>query len=77
MILCMIPQEAGIKASVIALFQAPGKAASEVVTNGLLQLGIIKDASEARTYFPHGTSHYLGLDVHDKGTYAPFRKIRL
>ena len=68
-------QEAGIKASVVgAPFQAPGKAASEVVTNGLLQLGIIKDASEARTYFPHGTSHYLGLDVHDKGTYAPFKE---
>ena len=28
---------------------------------------------EARTYFPHGTSHYLGLDVHDKGTYGPFK----
>ncbi|WP_099572926.1 aminopeptidase P N-terminal domain-containing protein [Maribacter sp. 4U21] len=67
-------QEAGIRASVVgAPFQAPGKASSEVVTNGLLKLGIIKEASEARTYFPHGTSHYLGLDVHDKGTYGPFK----
>ncbi len=67
-------QEAGINASVVgAPFQAPGKAAKEVVANGLLKLGIIKDLSEARTYFPHGTSHYLGLDVHDKGTYAPFK----
>ncbi|WP_281540671.1 aminopeptidase P N-terminal domain-containing protein [Maribacter aestuarii] len=67
-------QEAGIKASVVgAPFQAPGKAASEVVANGLLKLGIIKDVSEARTYFPHGTSHYLGLDVHDKGTYTSFK----
>lgn len=67
-------QEAGISASVVgAPFQAPGKASSEVVTNGLLKLGIIKEASEARTYFPHGTSHYLGLDVHDKGTYGPFK----
>jgi len=67
-------QEAGIKASTVgAPFQAPGKASSEVVANGLLKLGIIKDVSEARTYFPHGTSHYLGLDVHDKGTYGPFK----
>jgi len=67
-------QEAGIKASVVgAPFQAPGKASSQVVANGLLKLGIIKDVSEARTYFPHGTSHYLGLDVHDKGTYGPFQ----
>lgn len=67
-------QEAGIKVSVVgAPFQAPGIASNEVVAKGLLKLGIIKDISEARTYFPHGTSHYLGLDVHDKGTYGPFQ----
>lgn len=67
-------QEAGIRASVVgAEFQAPGKAALKVVENGLIKLGIIKKASEARTYFPHGTSHYLGLDVHDQGTYRPFQ----
>lgn len=67
-------QEAGIKVSVVgAPFQAPGQAASEVIANGLLKLGIIGDVSEARTYFPHGTSHYLGLDVHDKGTYGAFK----
>jgi len=36
-------------------------------------LGIIKEAKEARIYFPHGTSHYLGLDVHDAGTYQAFK----
>ena len=67
-------QEAGIKASVVgAEFQAPGKAALKVVEDGLITLGIIEEASEARTYFPHGTSHYLGLDVHDQGTYRPFQ----
>ena len=67
-------QEAGIKASVVgAPFQAPGQAASRVVTEGLMKLGIISKAEEARIYFPHGTSHYLGLDVHDKGTYRPFK----
>lgn len=67
-------QEAGIKASTVgAPFQAPGIASSEVIAEGLIKLGIIKDVKEARTYFPHGTSHYLGLDVHDKGTYGPFK----
>jgi len=67
-------QEAGIKASVVgAPFQAPGEASNKVVAEGLIALGIIKTAPEARTYFPHGTSHYLGLDVHDKGTYGPYK----
>ena len=67
-------QEAGIEASVVgAPFQAPGQAASKVVADGLVALGIIDDVSQARTYFPHGTSHYLGLDVHDKGTYGPYQ----
>lgn len=67
-------QEAGIAASVVgAPFSAPGTAASKVVADGLISLGLIKEASEARKYFPHGTSHYLGLDVHDKGTYGPFK----
>ncbi len=67
-------QEAGIAVSVVgASFQSPGNAASEVVAKGLLKLGIIKERSQAKTYFPHGTSHYLGLDVHDKGTYGPFK----
>ena len=42
----------------------------EVLTAGLIKLGIIKDAKELRTYYPHGVSHHLGLDVHDKGSYA-------
>lgn len=67
-------QEAGIMASTVgAPFQAPGKAASKVVAEGLMKLGIISKEEDMRTYFPHGTSHYLGLDVHDKGTYRPFK----
>ncbi|TGE15325.1 aminopeptidase P N-terminal domain-containing protein [Hymenobacter elongatus] len=52
-------------------FQAPHKAAQQVIAAGLLKLGIITDAADVRNYFPHGTSHYLGLDVHDRGTYKP------
>jgi Xaa-Pro aminopeptidase len=41
------------------------RVANEVVTAGLIGLGLIKEKAEARKYFPHGTSHGLGLDVHD------------
>ncbi|MES2004688.1 MAG: aminopeptidase P N-terminal domain-containing protein [Bacteroidota bacterium] len=43
----------------------PHKAAVRVITAGLKKLGIIATDAEVRTYFPHGTSHGLGLDVHD------------
>ena len=67
-------QEVGIAASVVgASMRAPHMAALKVIEEGLTRLGIISDASEVQRYFPHGTSHYLGLDVHDAGTYAPFR----
>jgi len=41
----------------------------EVVAEGLLKLGIIKNKKESSTYYPHGCSHFIGLDVHDKGDY--------
>jgi Xaa-Pro aminopeptidase len=43
------------------------KAASDVIGEGLVKLGIIKDKSEVGTYYPHGLSHHIGLDVHDRG----------
>jgi Xaa-Pro aminopeptidase len=48
-----------------ASFQEPGRAASRVMAQGLMRLGIISAESELRRYFMHGTSHYIGLDVHD------------
>lgn len=70
--LVLAAQEAGIRASKPGnRFQDPGKAAMEVIANGLMQLGITKSESEARKYFNHGTSHYLGLEVHDPGNYGP------
>jgi Xaa-Pro aminopeptidase len=56
-----------------APFQAPHQAANKVIVDGLKKLGIIKTEAEVRTYFPHGTSHYLGLDVHDRGSYGPLK----
>lgn len=37
----------------------------------LRELGLLKtiDDAQVRTYFPHATSHYLGLDTHDAGDY--------
>ena len=66
-------QEAGIAASVVgASFQAPNIATREVVNQGLLKLGLINSIDEVHSYYPHGSSHYLGLDVHDPGTYGRF-----
>lgn len=49
-------------------FKDPHNAAVKVIKEGLLKLGIIQKEEEYIIYFPHGTSHYLGLDVHDAGT---------
>ncbi len=51
-----------------ALMSAGGKRAMEVLGNGLVRLGIIKEKSEAKKYCPHGISHSLGLDTHDVGS---------
>ncbi|RMG26339.1 MAG: M24 family metallopeptidase [Bacteroidetes bacterium] len=53
-------------------FWAPHRAAQKVIDEGLARLGIIKPG-QRHNYFPHGTSHYLGLDVHDKGTRGAFK----
>lgn len=51
-------------------FHAPHRAAQAVIGKGLVMLGIIKNEAEQKKYFMHGTSHYLGLNVHDPGTYG-------
>ncbi len=37
----------------------------EIIDTGLAKLGIIKEG-EQHPYFPHGVSHHIGLDVHDR-----------
>lgn len=49
-------------------FQAAHRVAVDIISAGLVRLGIITSPEQYRTYFMHGTSHYLGLDVHDVGT---------
>lgn len=64
-------QLAGIKACKSGNpFRDPHNEASNVIRKGLQELGIIKNGNDFSKYFFHGTSHYLGLDVHDPGTYG-------
>ncbi|WP_254562950.1 aminopeptidase P family protein [Dyadobacter diqingensis] len=55
-------------------FQEIEKTARDVVAKGLVKLGILKDEKESRLYYPHGCSHFLGLDVHDKGIYSTLKE---
>lgn len=56
-----------------AAFSAPHMAAQAVIAKRLQELGIISSERDVRRYFMHGTSHYLGLDVHDAGTLGPLQ----
>ncbi|MEP7144375.1 MAG: aminopeptidase P N-terminal domain-containing protein [Ferruginibacter sp.] len=50
-------------------FDSTENKAKQVLADGLLELGILKTRDEINKYYPHGCSHFLGLDVHDKGIY--------
>lgn len=73
-----------LKAQAVAMEQArPGRpwilgheAAVEVLTEGMLSLGLLKGTLKAalqsgayRKFYMHKTGHWLGLDVHDVGEY--------
>ncbi len=64
-------QAAGIEeARVGNSFWAPHQAALKIIAKGLVNLGIIEKEQDVKRYFMHGSSHYLGLDVHDPGLYS-------
>jgi Xaa-Pro aminopeptidase len=66
-------QEAGIKVAVVGnTTLTTDRVAKAVVHQGLIDLGIAKDVEDAKQYFPHGTSHHIGLDVHDANLKGPF-----
>ncbi len=64
-----------------ARFNDPHEAAVKVLAQGMLDVGLLDankvgqldDVIEQRAYFPfymHRTSHWLGMDVHDCGSYV-------
>lgn len=70
-------QKAAIdEARVGSPYSAMHKRATEVLVEGLIDLKILKgnrddlirDRAHVK-YYPHGTGHWLGLDVHDAGAY--------
>lgn len=66
-------QEAGAKAARPgAVVSDVNRAATEVIKDGLLKLGLITDrnSNQYRIWFMHGTSHWLGMNVHDVGNYG-------
>ncbi len=67
-------------AKVGAAANAPHRAAVRSLSKSLVDLGVLRGdpkkvaASHAyRSWFMHGTSHWLGLDVHDVGAYDDTR----
>ncbi|MFN3916707.1 MAG: aminopeptidase P N-terminal domain-containing protein [Flavobacteriales bacterium] len=67
-------QEAGVKECKKGNpFYSTNIAATTIISQRLMGLGIIKSPAELRKYLMHGVSHYLGLDVHDPGTYGEFK----
>lgn len=80
--LVLLAQEAAIKATQVGSpFSAPHDACVRVLSQGLVDLGLLNvhehgsvdDIIANRhyaTYYMHKTSHWLGLDVHDCGSYA-------
>jgi Xaa-Pro aminopeptidase len=55
-------------------WQELNKAARDVVTEGLVKLGIAATKEEASKYYPHSLGHHIGLDVHDRNTSSKLKK---
>ena len=80
--LVLASQEAAVAATRTgARFNDPHEATVKVLAQGLLDLGLldrgkvggVEDVIEQRAYFPfymHRTGHWLGMDVHDCGSYV-------
>jgi Xaa-Pro aminopeptidase len=70
--LVLAAQNAGMKAARIGARTVDiERAAEAVVKEGLLELGLITDATgpQFRTWYTHGICHWIGMDVHDVGDY--------
>lgn len=68
-------QEAGIASAIVdATTKDIDIAGRTIINEGLVELGIIDSVSQGRKYFPHGSSHHIGLDVHDLSNYGPLKE---
>lgn len=49
-----------------------GKAAQDTIMEGLFKLGLIsaKDPRQVRMWYMHGLGHWIGMNVHDVGSYS-------
>jgi Xaa-Pro aminopeptidase len=55
-------------------WQELNKTARDVVTDGLVKLGIAPTKEEANKYYPHSLGHHIGLDVHDRNSSSNLKK---
>jgi len=77
--LVLAARNAGIAAAQVGTpVSAVHEAASRVLRDGLIELGVLKGSESDepivpdahRAFFPHQTSHWLGLNTHDPGDYV-------
>ena len=47
----------------------PHQIATKIIQQGLIKLGILPNAGKLSQFYMHGTTHWLGMDVHDVGEY--------
>ena len=54
----------------------PHEIATEIITKGLIKLGIMQTSDDLSKFYMHNTGHWLGLDVHDVGSKLVENKFR-